>query len=184
MMAHGIFVAVAVSLAWIVLQNLLMHFRPAENRFKTMVVGYLLSLPFVLVAYRWMPPLASSAAATANVESPALGLFHAYLFHCLLFLCYGECFYHVERSVTLRLLLELHEHRGEAAPLQAIQERYPVEGMIRERLEVLRDRGLIEGRGDLWHLRSKGTALARVTVAAAWLFQFKGQHERLDALDK
>ena len=184
MMAQGIIVAVVVSLVWIVLQNLLMHWRPSENRFRAIVVGYLLSLPFVYVTYRWMPALTSSAAAATNLESPSLGLFHAYFFHLLLFLCYGECFYHVERSVTVRLLVELFQQREETAPLQTIQGRYPVEGMIQERLQVLEDRGVIERRGDSWHLRFKGTALARLTVAAAWLFQFKGQHERLDTVER
>jgi hypothetical protein len=176
MMAQGITVAIVVSFAWIVVQNLLMHLRPAENRFKAMVVGYLASLPLVYVGYRWMPPLFQAGA-----ESPALGLFHAYLFHLLLFLCYGECFYHVERSVTLRLLVEILQHGDNPAPLQAIQGRYNVEGMIRERLEVLRDRGFVERVNDSWRLLFKGIMLARITVATGWVFQIKPQHERLDA---
>jgi len=179
-MVHGVIIAVAVSLTWILLQNLLMHWRPAKNRFKTITIGYLLSLPFILVAYRWLPPQALSSSA----ESPAMGLFHAYFFHLLLFLCYAECFYHVERSVTLRLLVELLQRGGQAVSLSEIQGRYNVESMISERLAVLRDQGFIEFRGDSWHLCLKGAALAKLTIGAAWLFQFKGQHERLDTLQE
>ena len=180
MMAQGIIVAVIVSAAWILAQNLFMHLRPAENRFNAMVVGYLLSLPCVFVAYRWMPPLLPGSGS----ESPALGLFHAYLLHLLLFFCYGECFYHVERSVTLRLLVEILQHGDAPASLQAIQGRYNVEGMIRERLEVMRERGFVERVDDSWHLCFKGTLLARVTVATAWVFQIKPQHERLNPPEK
>ena len=95
-----------------------------------------------------------------------------------MFFCYVECFYHIERSVSLRLMVELLKQGDAGAPLEEIQGRYPVEGMIQERLEVLRDRGFIELRNDCWHLCFKGQLLARVTVSVSWLFQAKGQHER------
>jgi len=180
MMAQGIIVAVIVSAAWILAQNLVMHVRPTKNRFQAIVVGYLFSLPIVFVVYHWMPPLVPTSA----IESPVLGIFHAYLFHLLLFLCYGECFYHVERSVTLRLLVEILQHGDKPAPLQTIQSRYNVEGMIRERLEVLRERGFVERIDDSWRLLFRGVVLARVTVAVAWVFQIKPQHERLNPLEK
>lgn len=178
-MVQGIVVAILVSVAWIVLQNVLMHWRPAENRFLAMVLGYLVSLPLVYVVYRWLPQLSDGIAAAMRAEAPSMGLFHAYLVHLLLFLFYGECFYHVERSVTLRLLVEVLKHSDQGVPLDAIRQHYPVEEMIQRRLEVMRDRGLVEQRGDSWHLRSMGTLLARVGGASSWLFQIKPQHERM-----
>ena len=177
-MKQGVLAAIVVSLVWVFLQNLLMFVRPAENRFRSMLTGYILSLPFVYPVYRWLPVLCFVDASGVAPESPYLGLFHAYFFHLLLFFSYVECFYHVERSVSLRLLVELLKQGDAGAPLQEIQGRYPVEGMIQQRLEVLRDRGFIELRNDSWHLHFKGALLARVTVAISWLFQAKGQHER------
>lgn len=177
-MKQGVLAAVVVSLVWIILQNLLMFVRPVENRFRAMLTGYVLSLPFVFPAYRWLLLLGCIDSAGVGTESPYLGPFHAYFFHLLIFFCYAECFYHVERSVSLRLLVELLKQGVRGAPLQEIQGRYPVEGMIQQRLEILRDRGFVELRSDSWHLRLKGEMLARVTVAIAWLFQSRGQHER------
>jgi len=170
-MKEGVAAAVAVSLAWVFLQNLLMFVRPAENRFRSMLTGYLLSLPFVFPVYRWW-------SGPVFVESAGLGLFHAYFFHLILFFFYVEYFYLVERSVSLRLLVELFKQGRVGAHLQEIRGRYPVEGMIQQRLEVLRDRGFIELQSDSWRLRFKGKVLARVTATMAWLFQAKGQHER------
>jgi len=175
-MEHGILIAVIVSLSWILIQNALMFVHPAENRFRAMVLGYIVSLPFVWVAYHWLPLFRPTGAA--ELESPVLGIFHAYFFHMLLFFFYVECFYHVERSVTLRLLVELLEHGSEGVPLQGIQGRYPVEGMVQQRLEILRDRGFIELQDDSWHLCSKGLWLARVMVVISWIYRSKGQHER------
>ncbi len=177
-MVHGICVAIMVSCAWILAQNLLMHIRPSENRFKVMLWGYLLSIPFVFAAYRWLPPLSAGIASSMQDENPFLGLFHAYLLHLLLFFCYVECFYHVERSVTLRMLLELRREGERGVPLFVLQERYSVKDMIQQRLEVMRDRGLVEQQNGLWRLQRKGKALAWGAMAGAWLFRAKHQHER------
>ena len=72
-MKQGVFAAVVVSLVWVFLQNLLMFVRPAENRFKSMLTGYILSLPFVFPVYRWLPGLGFVDAGGAATESPCLG---------------------------------------------------------------------------------------------------------------
>ena len=178
MVFRGIMAACVVTLLWVTLQNLLMFIHPAENRFRTMLVGYLVSLPFVYVAYRWFAQLPFPPGSPSALESPRLGFIHAYFLHLLLFFFYVQCFYHVERSVTLRLLVELLKHGSGGAPLTGIQGSYPVEGMIRQRLEVLRDRGFVQMQDGAWQLTFKGAVLARVTNAISWLYQAKGQHER------
>jgi hypothetical protein len=177
-MLHGVIVAAMVSVVWILLQNFLMHVRPAENRFRSMLSGYLVSLPVVFLAYRWLPPFSARIAESMATESSAMGIIHAYLFHLLVFFCYAECFYHVERSVTLRLLVELLQHGDEGVHLPAIQARYSVGDMIRQRLDVLQDRGFLERHEDVWRLRPKGLLLAQATAALSWLFQAPMQHER------
>lgn len=179
MLAHAILAALIVSIVWIVLQNLLMHCRPTENRFRAMALGYLLSLPFVFVVFWLLPPFSRGIAVTMRHESFLMGLLHAYLVHLLGFFFYGECFYYVERSVTLRLLVELLRHGGQGASLQVVQQQYSVGEMIYQRLNVLRDRGFIEQRDGRWYLRTKGIWLVRLQLTAAWLFQFKPQHERV-----
>jgi hypothetical protein len=167
-------VAIVVSVAWILVQNLIMHVRPAEHRFGAMLLGYLFSLPFVFLAYRWMPGFTD----TVTMESPTMGLIHAYFFHLLLFLFYAECFYHVERSVTFRLLVELLQSGPSGLPLQAIQSRYSVDEMVEQRLEVLRNNGFLKREGDIWRLRPKGLFLASATAALSWVFQSEAQYER------
>ena len=176
MMLHGLIVAVVVSLGWILLQNLLMHMRPAENRMLAMVTGYVLSLPFVFVLYRWTPMVRS---VPGHPESFDMGLVNAYFLHMMLFFQYGNCFYHVERSVTIRFLVELLKHGDRGASLDTVQTQYSLDEMIQQRMEVMRDRGLVELRGKTWHLLPKGLLLASIAIVASWLFQMKGQHERM-----
>lgn len=175
MFAHGLIVALTVSFGWILIQNLFMHVHPAENRMLAMVSGYLLSLPFVFVLYRCMPPLTGDVP----FEAFAMGLINAYVLHMMLFFQYGNCFYHVERSVTIRLLIELLKHGDRGVALDTVQTQYSLDEMIQQRMEVMRDRGLVEQHENSWHLRPKGLLLARISIVGSWLFQMKGQHERM-----
>ena len=115
MFAHGLLAAVAVTCVWVILQNAFMHFRPANNRFRAMLVGYLVSIPFVFVCYHALPTAEGSRAC---------GLLNAYLFHLLLFFQYVHGFYHVERSVTIRFLVELLKHGGQGVTITEVQRDY------------------------------------------------------------
>ena len=176
-MEQGVMSALVVTFVWVLLQNLLMHICPSRNRFAAMVVGYVLSLPFVYVSYRGWPEL-STWLTGGRAESNTMGIFHAYFFHLLLFLFYVECFYHVERSVTFRLLVELLGAGTTGLPLYALQSRYSVDEMVAQRLEALHEKGFLDRQGDVWTLRPKGLILARATTVLSWVFQSKGQHER------
>ena len=129
--------------------------------------------------YEWLPQFSEVVADAMQHESYAMGLFHGYFFHLLLFFLYAECFYHVERSVTLRFFVELLKRGDQGATIHVIQTHYSVDGMIQQRLEVMRDQGFLEQRPDGWHLRLKGLLLARVSRTGSWLFHFKAQHERM-----
>ena len=170
-MLQGVLIACSVSFAWIFFQNIWMHVRPTENRFAPMLIGYVVSLPVVAMALSCFP-------APATSETPWLGWIHAYLFHLLLFFCYVECFYHVERSVSLRLLVEILIAGSDGVQIEDIQQRYSFREMILDRLSVLCDRGFLDTQNGVYQLRRKGKLVAYVIAFAAWVFQSKGQHER------
>ncbi len=175
-MAQGILTAILVTLVWVFGHIGLMQFRPAENRIGSMTRGYLISLPFVFIVYRWFPWPAALAAAGAH-EAWLMGLLHAYFGHLLLYFFYCEGFYHVERAVTTRLLIEIMNYPG-GARIEDIQKDYNVKEMIRARLEVLRDHQFIEESNGAWRLKSKGLFFARAMQISAWIFQSKGQADR------
>lgn len=173
-MAHGLIVAVLVTVLWVLLQNAFMHVRRAKSRVLAMIGGYVFSLPFVWVAFRFMPVL-----VPAPGEAPLMGLVHAYVFHLLLFLLYVECFYHVERSVTLRFLVEIMRHGERGERLAVVRQLYDVKEMILRRLDDMLRNGFVEKRDGRWHELAKGRRLAQVMQFSHWLFQSKSQHERM-----
>ena len=177
-MLRGLTVAVLVSAAWIGAQIAWMHVRPASNRFRAMLLGYLASLPFLLLAY-FRLPLPQFAQAGSGTEAWSMGLLHAAVLHLLIFFFYVECFYHVERSVTLRFLLEILDRPEGACRLEDIRSVYNIDKMIATRLDVLAANNYIERRQGRWVLKSKGRLFARVMKFSKWVFQSQTQRERL-----
>ena len=173
-MFHGILTALVSTLFWVVIQNLWMHIRPHPQRFQAIVGGYVFSLPLVYFAYRWMPVWFEASPE----EAPALGWVHAYLLHFLLFAFYGECFFHVERSVTLRLLVEILHAGPKGVDLESLRSQYPVGQMVAQRLEVLRKNGFVCQESGRWRLREKARFLARFAALGNWLLRASAQNER------
>lgn len=175
-MLQGLIAATLVTLIWVLAQVFVMHLRPAENRFKAMLAGYLASLPLVFIFARWIAPLLAPAPAAAAGGSP---IFHAYLSHLLLFFLYVECFYHVERSVTLRFLVEILARQDRPPRVEDIRGQYSIREMITARLEVLRQNGFAEERAGRWHLKAKARLLVTAMRFSVWLFQSEIQSERM-----
>lgn len=179
-MILGITAGFLASLLWIGAHTGWMHIRPAHNRFKSMLAGYLVSLPLpgliCLGAGRLFSPGWTGDIAPMHLP---LVLLHAYLWHLLLFFAFCEFFYLVERSVSLRLLVEVWRHPDGQARLAQVQSNYTVADMIRGRLAVLAENGFIEMRDGQWRLRPKARLMARAMRVSAWIYQSVGQADRL-----
>ncbi len=176
-MEKGLFIALLVSAAWMLGHILLMHGRPAENRAKAMTLCWLASLPVLVVLY-WTLPASWLSFLSAPGESAWMGFILCALSSLLLYFLFVECFYHIERAVTLRILIEILRREEKGADLDSIRQDYDVADMIRRRLDVLRDRGFIENRGGAWHLLPKGRLFARTMQFSCWLWRCKGQKDR------
>ena len=171
-MLRGIVAAGLVSVVWIVLQNVWMLYRPAEARLTAMGRGFALSLPLLFAVERILP------VEVPEAESPFLGPLQAIILHTLIFFCYAECFYHVERSVTLRLLIELLPYQASGATVDDIRSGYSQDDMVARRLTVLERSGFVQQRGKMWELTRMGLAYATVVEALSWLFQSQPQSDR------
>ena len=90
-----------------------------------------------------------------------------------------ECFYHIERSVTLRLLVEIRANAQTAPTLTGLMKDYSVDDMIKRRLDDMARSGFVTRAGDKWVLSAKASTLAKVMALSCWIFQSKPQNERL-----
>ena len=176
MLLPGVITAGLVSGAWILAHIGWVHLRPAGHRLAAMTVAYLASLPFTWPAFRFV----AGWLQTNPAVSPGPGLTLAFLLGLLLYFLFVECFYHVERSVTLRFLVEILRRRSSGtATIRNIQDNYSLEAMIGKRIELLRENGFIEESNGRWVLRPKGRRFCRLMAFSCWLFQSKTQDQRL-----
>jgi DNA-binding HxlR family transcriptional regulator len=152
-----------------------MHRHPTKGRLGAMTRAFALGFPATLL----LVPLLRSLGGWDGAEHPALAWIVAVLMHGLLFFLFVECFYHIERSVTLRLLVELLEHPQGAATGAEIMREYSVDDMIRRRLEDLVRNGWVEESAGRFRLTEKGRRFATVMRTSIWIYQSKPQNERL-----
>jgi len=179
-MLGGIVIALLVSIIWIAGQIMLRRVTGSTNHFKSMLTGYIVSLPLVYCCWLLLPAFAPAAwTDLVGNEHPVHSLVHAYVVDTLIFFLYVECFYHVERSVTLRLLIEILEHPCGSPTTDEISKNYRLTDMIAERLAVLAAHGYITKSGERFSLLSKGRRFASAVRVFCWIYQSKTQDERL-----
>jgi hypothetical protein len=179
-MLGGIVIAVLVSAIWIAGQIILRRAIGSNNHFKAMAIGYVVSLLLVYFAWHYFPAVFPGLwAGLVGNEHPTHSLWHAYVGDTLIFFLYAECFYHVERSVTLRLMIEILTFPGGRPTTNEISKHYSLNDMIAERLAVLVAHGYITKSGDRFSLLSKGRRFATGVRLFCWIYRSKTQDERL-----
>lgn len=179
-MAIGVISALLVFLATVTAHLIAMHTRPTPRRFPAMAKAFLVSFP-ITIALAWLIWQKDAwREALAGVEHPAAAYGMAALLHVLFYFCFVECFYHVERAVTLRMVIELYEEPGHAMPLDEMLAHYPVDDMIRRRMEGLEHSGfVVRGADGRWRLTPKGRFFARAMQISSAIFNSKPQNERI-----
>ena len=164
---------------WIAAHLVAMHINPAKGRMSAMMKAWLISLPVLLVVLAILNHSDRLVAALNGQESALISWFYAFLLHLLLFFLFVECFYHIERSVTLRLLVEIQAAPGTGPSIAVIMKDYSVDDMIRRRLDDMERSGFVRKTGNGWILSPKGETLAKIMSFSCWIFQSKAQNERL-----
>ena len=174
-MLTALILVIPLSFLWIILHIVWMHIHHADNRFSAMLNGFLLSLPVLLIAL-WCPQTRAFHAALSP-EPYGLVIFHAALAHVLIFFCFVECFYHIERAVTFRMLIEIAAHE-EGIPVAALKQDYHISEMIATRMNTLMERQFVYEKDGRWHLLPKGRWFARLMHFTLWLYNAQSQKDR------
>ena len=178
-MAIGVLAALTATLVWVVAHLLHMHRAPTKDRLAKMFQAFVATLPLALALAAVMLHQPEWRVALAGTEHPASAYGMAVLMHVLFFFCYVECFYHVERAVTLRMVIEIQRHPGGTPTVAQLASAYGVDDMIRRRLDDLKRNGFLKFDGERWHLTAKGRLFASVMRVSNAIFNSKPQNERL-----
>ena len=178
-MGTAIISSFGVTAIWILVHLISMHLKPAQRRMVAMTRVFVLSIPVLLATLAVLNHSKKIVLVLNGNESVLMSYIFALLIHLLLFFLFVECFYHVERSVTLRLLIEIQTFQSGKPTIDAIMKDYSVDDMIRRRLEDMSRNGFVRKSNGAWVLSSKGRAMAGIMNFSSWIFQSKPQNERL-----
>jgi len=133
------------------------------HRMRTLKIVYALFLGiYTLLAFTVPGDLISEGIEEIN----ALGTFVAYLngaaLYTLCFMFYGTMYYCVDRSISVRIAIELDNAPEKKLTLPALQAQYRQDQLLSMRLKDMVYGGYAEIDGDVYRLLPKGSFLAKI----------------------
>ena len=161
-MVKGWLISLLLIACWIPIQICVFHVTSTRQRFRTLTLLFILTLPVYLVCYLLTSPNLGFLPQRL-VQTPfPLGLINGLGLHGLLYLTYVACYYYIDRPVTSRILIELLKAPNNELTLSEMKTVYGLKEMIEWRLGGLKDAGLVVEREGRYFLSSRGEILGRI----------------------
>jgi hypothetical protein len=155
-MLKGIILAGLLIAAWTLVQGMVFQLRAPQKAFASMAAWFAPMVPaFVLIHLLTPADLGFLPERFARAE-PALGLLNGLALLVLLFLTGVLFYYHADRSITVRLLIELARAPQQRLSLDELQAVCGVEVLMQDRLDTMTMNGFLVRRDGSYHLAPKG----------------------------
>ena len=153
-------------------QGAVFHLVAPRKAFTSMVASFAPTVPIYLLLYvvtpadlGFLPPRSSGGLA----PRPRNGL----VLQVLLFLTAGLFYSHADRSITVRLLIELARAPQQRLTLAQMQAVCGVEVLMQDRLDIMLQNGFLIAQGDRFVLTPKGWLGGCVGPVARRLLRMK-----------
>jgi hypothetical protein len=155
-MLKGLVLAGMLVVTWAVLQGIVFQLRAPQKAFASMVAWFAPLVPAYVLLYLLTPAdLGVLPERFARAATP-LGLLNGLAVLVLLFLTGVLFYYHADRSITVRLLIELARAPQQRLSLAQLQAVCGVEVLMQDRLATMTMNGFLVRRGGRYHLAPKG----------------------------
>ena len=155
-MLKGLVLAGMLVATWAVLQGIVFQLRAPQKAFASMVAWFAPMLPVYVLLYLLTPAdLGVLPERFARTATP-LGLLNGLAVLVLLFLTGVLFYYHADRSITVRLLIELARAPQQRLSLAQLQAVCGVEVLMQDRLDTMTMNGFLVRRDGRYHLAPKG----------------------------
>jgi hypothetical protein len=155
-MLKGIILAGLLIAAWALVQGMVFQLRAPQKAFASMVAWYAPYLPAYVLLYRLTPPDLGFLSERFACAGHALGFLNGLALLVLLFLTGVLFYYHADRSITVRLLIELARAPQQRLSLDQLQTVCGVDVLMQDRLESMALNGFLVLRDGRYHLAPKG----------------------------
>jgi hypothetical protein len=155
-MLKGIILAGLLIAAWALVQGMVFRLRPPQKAFASMVAWYAPYVPAYVLLYLVTPPDMGVLSERFSRAGHALGLLNGLALLILLFLTGVLFYYHADRSITVRLLIELARAPQQRLSLDQLQTVCGVDVLMQGRLESMALNGFLVLRDGRYQLAPKG----------------------------
>lgn len=172
-MLKGLVLCGVLITIWLIVQAAVFHLVAPRKAFASMLAAFAPTLPLYVVLYAMTP-------ADLGFLSPAfigvdwrLGLVNGLVLQVLLFLTAGLFYSHADRSITVRLLIELARAPHQRLTLAQMQAVCGVEVLMTDRLEIMLANRFLSAQGDRFVLTPKGWIGGSIGLAARKILRMK-----------
>jgi hypothetical protein len=137
-------------------QAVVFHLVAPRKAFASMLASFAPTLPLYFLLYVMTPADLGFLPSAFVGADWRLGLVNGLVLQVLLFLTAGLFYSHADRSITVRLLIELARAPHQRLTLEEMQATCGVEVLMQERLDIMLANGFLFARGDRFVLTPKG----------------------------
>jgi hypothetical protein len=152
----GMVLAWVLVWVWALVQGIVFQLRAPEKAFASMVAWFV-PMPVAYVALHLLtPPDLGVLPERFAGGAAALSLPNGLALLILLFLTGVLFYYHADRSITVRLLIEMARAPQQRMTIDQMQAVCGVEVLMHDRLHTMAMNGFLEERDGVFHLTPKG----------------------------
>ncbi|MDP2923144.1 MAG: hypothetical protein Q8O30_05420 [Candidatus Omnitrophota bacterium] len=179
-MLKGVVIGFFCFISFLILHVIIFHNREIKCRFLTLVMIFYALVPFYILLYIIIPAdaLVLISADPRVMPGTVIGLSQVFNFfiglaiYHLLFFGYCQFYFLLDRSVSVRTMIELMQHPQKKMTKEEIKKAYDFDDFISRRLKHMLDSKYITQESSYYTNTAKGRLLAKV-------FRFLKEYLRL-----
>ncbi|HKC10047.1 MAG TPA: hypothetical protein VKJ67_24450 [Methylomirabilota bacterium] len=172
-MLKGLVLCGLLITTWLIVQAAVFHLVAPRKAFASMLASFAPTLPLYLLLYLVTPADLGFLPSAFVGADWRLGLVNGLVLQVLLFLTAGLFYSHADRSITVRLLIELARAPQQRLTLAQMQAVCGVEVLMADRLEIMLANRFLIARGDRFVLTPKGWIGGSIGLAARKILRMK-----------
>ncbi len=172
-MLKGLVLCGLLITTWLIVQATVFHLVAPRKAFASMLASFAPTLPLYLLLYLVTPADLGFLPSAFVGADWRLGLVNGLVLQVLLFLTAGLFYSHADRSITVRLLIELARAPQQRLTLAQMQAVCGVEVLMADRLEIMLANRFLIARGDRFVLTPKGWIGGSIGLAARKILRMK-----------
>ncbi len=172
-MLKGLLLSGCLVSLWVVAQGVVFHVCAPQKAFASMLKWFAPTVPLYVVIFLLTPADLGVLSSRFVGVDWRLSLLNGLGVHVLLFLTAGLCYSHADRSITVRLLIELARAPQQRLTLDQMQAICGVEVLMQDRLDIMVRNGFLAIRDDRFVLTSKGWIGGGVGLLARSVLRMK-----------